>query len=126
MIDALIGGKLYGSVTVRTAKNGSRFATAKVRVTTVTGEGMFVNVIAFAAPTVASLLALTEGDSVALSGELTPKVWTDKNGEARPSLDLLAHAVLTAYQVTRKRQATQGSAESLEIPQAVVASGRAS
>jgi single-stranded DNA-binding protein len=104
MIDGLIGGKLYGTASVRTAKNGNRFATAKVRVTTVTGEGLFVNVIAFAAPAVEALLALTDGDSVALSGELTPKVWTDKHGEARPSLDLVAHAVLTAYHVTRKRQ----------------------
>jgi single-stranded DNA-binding protein len=110
MIDALIAGKLYGTPTERAAKNGSRFATAKVRVTTVSGEGLFVNVIAFAASAVESLLALTEGDSVALSGELTPKVWTDKNGEARPSLDLVAHAVLTAYHVTRKRLAVRAEA----------------
>jgi single-stranded DNA-binding protein len=110
MIDALVAGKLYGTAAVREAKNGSRFATAKVRVTTVTGEGLFVNVIAFAAPAVESLLALADGDSVALSGELTPKVWMDKNGDARPSLDLVAHAVLTAYHVTRKRQAVREEA----------------
>jgi single-stranded DNA-binding protein len=95
---------------VRTAKHGNRFATVKVRVTTVTGEGFFINVIAFAAPAVDSLFALSDGDSVALSGELTPKVWVDKNGDARPSLDLVAHAVLTAYHVTRKRQAAREEA----------------
>lgn len=110
MIDALLAGRLYGTVAVRTAKNGSRFATAKVRVTTSTGESLFVNVIAFAATAVEALLALTDGDSVALSGELTPKVWTDKNGEARPALDLVAHAILTAYHVTRKRQAVKDEA----------------
>jgi hypothetical protein len=59
MIDALIAGKLYGTVSVRTAKNGNRFATAKVRVTTATGEPLFVNVIALAAPAVEALLAPT-------------------------------------------------------------------
>ena len=78
--------------------------------TTVPGEGLFVNLIAFAAPAVESLLALTDGDSVALSGELTLKAWTDKSGEARPSLDLVAHAVLTAYHISRKRQAVRGEA----------------
>ena len=42
---------------------------------------------------------------MALSGSLTPKAWTDRSGEARPALDMVAHAVLTAYHVTRKRQA---------------------
>jgi single-stranded DNA-binding protein len=111
VIDALIAGKLYGTPIERAAKNGNRFATAKVRVATVTGDGYFVNVIAFARPAVDALLALTDGDSVALSGELTPKIWTDKNGEARPALDLVAHAVLTAYHVSRKRQAIRNESE---------------
>jgi single-stranded DNA-binding protein len=110
VIDALIAGKLYGTPTERAAKNGNRFATAKVRVASVTGDGYFVNVIAFARAAVDALLALADGDSVALSGELTPKVYTDKNGAARPSLDLVAHAVLTVYHVTRKRQAVKAEA----------------
>ena len=42
-----------------------------------------------------------------LAGELTPKVWTDKDGVARPVLDVLAHAVLSAYSVARKRKAVR-------------------
>ncbi|MCX7178894.1 MAG: hypothetical protein NTX56_09030 [Proteobacteria bacterium] len=37
-----------------------------------------------------------------------PKAWTDRNGETKPSLDMVAHAVLTTYHVTRKRQAVSG------------------
>jgi single-stranded DNA-binding protein len=111
VIDALVGGKVYGQPAQRTDKNGKPFATAKVRVATVTGDGFFVNVIAFARPAVDALLALADGDSVALSGELTPKIWTDKNGEARPALDLVAHAVLTTYHVSRKRQAIRNESE---------------
>lgn len=29
------------------------------------------------------------------SAHMTPKIWTDKEGNARPSLDLLAHACST-------------------------------
>jgi len=81
-----------------------------VRAAGADGESLFVNVIAFADDVRAALLALDDGDSIALSGALTPKVWTDKNDEARPALDMVAHAVLTAYHVKRKRQAVQRQA----------------
>ncbi|MGB6488764.1 MAG: hypothetical protein WBE91_17930, partial [Steroidobacteraceae bacterium] len=59
---------------------------------------------------VTALLALQDGDSGALAGELTPKVYTPQSGEPRPSLDLLAHAVLTEYHIARKRNAVQEAA----------------
>ena len=105
MIDGLIAGKLYGQPTERTSKSGKPFALAKVRAAGGDGESLFVNVIAFDAAPCTALLALGDGDSVALSGSLTPKVWTDKEGNARPGLDLVAHQVLTAYHVTRRRNA---------------------
>ena len=105
MIDALIAGRLYGKPAERTTSAGKPFATAKVRVSTRDGDALFVNVIAFAESAVTALLALSDGDSIALTGELTPKVYTPNSGEPRPSLDLLAHAVLTEYHVSRKRQA---------------------
>ncbi|MGA7540619.1 MAG: hypothetical protein WBW93_17820 [Steroidobacteraceae bacterium] len=57
-------------------------------------------------------MALSAGDSVALSGELSVKVFTPQNGEPRPSLDLLAHGVLTEYHVARKRKAAAQEARS--------------
>ncbi|GCB02946.1 single-stranded DNA-binding protein [Ralstonia sp. SET104] len=110
MIDGLIGGKLYGTAEERTGKSGKAFVTAKVRAAGGDGETLFVNVITFSRTVGDALLALEDGDSVALSGVLTPKVWTDKNGETRPALDMVAHAVLTAYHVKRKRQAVQHQA----------------
>lgn len=109
MIDGLIGGKLYGQPTERTSKTGKPFAIAKVRAAAGDGESLFVNVIAFDDAPVAALLGLSDGDSVALSGSLTPKVWTDKEGNTRPSLDMVAHQVLTAYHVKRKRAAMDTS-----------------
>lgn len=110
MIDGLIGGKVYGKPGERTGQNGTRFVTAKVRAAAGDGESLFVNVIAFNADARAALLALDDGDSVSLSGTLTPKVWTDKNGDAHPALDMVAHAILTAYHVKRKRHAVQRQA----------------
>ena len=45
---------------------------------------------------------------MSISGALTPKAWTDRNGEVKPSLDMVAHALLTTYHVTRKRKAVSG------------------
>lgn len=116
MIDALISGKLYGQPKQMTSKAGKPFATAKVRATAGEGDALFVNVIAFDADTVAALLSLGDGDSVALAGSLTPKVWTDKEGNSRPAVDLVAHQVLTAYHVTRKRKAVQKPLEQRQPP----------
>jgi single-stranded DNA-binding protein len=107
MIDGLIAGRLYGTAQRRTGQNGKTFVTAKVRAASSDGESLFVNVITFSESAGAALLGLDDGDSVALAGTLTPKVWTDKHGEARPALDMVAHGVLTAYHVRRKRKAVQ-------------------
>lgn len=112
MIDALIAGRLHHAAQSRTSSAGKRFATATVRAALRDGASVFVSIIAFDEAPVAALLALAAGDSVALAGELTPKVYTPKDGgEPRPSLDLLAHQVLTEYHVTRKRKAVQDAAE---------------
>ncbi|CAJ3220086.1 single-stranded DNA-binding protein [Burkholderia pseudomallei] len=111
MLDALASGKLYGKPGERTGPSGRPFVTAKVRVPAGDGEALFVNVIAFSDGAKAALLALDDGDSVALAGTLTPKVWTDRNGDAKPALDMVAHAVLTAYHVKHKRVAMQGSTD---------------
>lgn len=105
MIDGLITGKVFGQPKQGQGKNGM-YATAKVRVTT-DQDTIFINVICFNEKTCTQLLALQDGDAVALSGSLTPKVWEAKDG-ARPVLDMVAHGVLTAYHVSRKRKAIQG------------------
>lgn len=120
MIDALIAGKLQGQPAQRIGKTGKPFVTAKVR--THVGDGdVFVNVITFSESSKAALLALNDGDSVALSGALKPTAWTDREGVARPSLDMTVSAVLTAYHVTKKRKAVEDAASS--IPQTTTRQG---
>ncbi|NML18126.1 single-stranded DNA-binding protein [Azohydromonas caseinilytica] len=110
MIEGLVSGKVYGRPEQRVGTNsGKPFATAKVRAATSNGETLFVNVLAFDATAQAALLALSDGDAVSLAGTLTPKVWTDREGQARPALDMVASQVLTAYQVKRKRDAVSST-----------------
>ena len=45
-----------------------------------------------------------QAQRIALAGALTPKVWTDKQGNTRPALDMVATQVLTAYHAARKQQ----------------------
>lgn len=107
MIEGLIAGVLVGLAETRQGKNGTTFALAKVKATAGDGESLMVNVIAFTTEASAALTALDDGDAVSLAGALTPKVWTDKQGNTRPALDMVATQVLTAYHATRKQQALQ-------------------
>ena len=95
MIDGLVAGRLYGEAERRTDKAGKAYSLAKVRASTAEGEMLFVNVIAFDDDLCASLHRLHDGDSVALSGSLNPRVWTDKLGNARPALDMVAHRLIS-------------------------------
>ena len=104
MIEALVSGKLHGQATQKTARSGNPFTTAKVRVPA-GDEAIFCNVIAFSDSAQAALLALGDGDAVALAGTLKPGVWVDQRGQARPSLDMTAAQVLTVYHLKRRRAA---------------------
>jgi single-stranded DNA-binding protein len=108
MLDALVAGRIHGTPSERTSSSGKSYATCKVRVSLRDGSTVFASVIAFEAGVVNAILAFADGDSVAIAGELTPKVWSDKDGTARPQLDVLAHAVLSAYSVARKRRTVRG------------------
>ncbi len=116
MIEGLITGTLVGLAEQRQGKNDTSFVLAKVKAVPGEGESLIVNVIAFAAEACAALLALDEGDTLAVSGALSPKVWTDKQGNTRPALDMVASQVLTVYHVDRKRAATGGLSNPTEIP----------
>ena len=108
MIDGLIAGRLHGAAESRVDRHKQPFVVARVKASGGEGESVFVNVIAFEAPVCEQLLVLGDGDAVALSGSLTPRVWTDKQGKHRPALDMVAHQVLTAYHLGQRRAATRG------------------
>ena len=95
MIEGLISGHLVGLAETRQGKNGSSFTLAKVKASTSETDHIIVNVITFSTEASSALLALDDGDALAVSGSLTPKVWTDKQGNTRPALDMIATKILT-------------------------------
>ena len=105
MINGLVAGKLLGPAEPRRDKAGKPFAVAKVLAASGDGETLIVNVIAFESAVCAALQALGEGEPLALAGGLSPRVWTDKQGNTRPALDMVAHRVLTAYDASNTRSA---------------------
>ena len=107
MIDALISGKVFTSPKTGTGQSGKQYAACRVRAPASNGDSVIVSVIAFDAMA-QKLQTLQEGDSVAIAGAMNPKAFTDKTtGEPRPSLDMVASQVMTAYQYTKRRQASQ-------------------
>ena len=114
MIDGLISGRLFGTAQVRTGQHGTHFVTCRVRASAGDGEQLFINVIAFDDTVKDTLQALDDGDSVSLTGALTPKVWTDKQGNVKPALDMVAHAVLTVYHASDKRRLIRGEENALD------------
>lgn len=107
MIDALIAGRLRGVPTFRTASNGTPFASFRLAANDRNGASVLCSCIAFSATAYATVQALNDGDSVAVSGEATFKTWEGSDGTPRHGLDVLVHGVLTAYHVGRKRKASE-------------------
>lgn len=96
MIDGLVSGRLSGLAETREGKNATHFVVAKVRALASDGQSVVINVIAFAPEACAALMALDDGDALSLSGSLVPKVWTDKQGNNKAALDMVAVGVLSA------------------------------
>lgn len=109
-IEALILGKLHQRPEERIGQifgRSSRQLRAPV-------AGVFVNVVAFSDTACRALLALEAGDSLALAGTLKPGAWIDRDGNAKPSLDLVAAQVLTTYGLKKKREAVAAACQRQE------------
>ena len=115
-IEALILGKLHQRAEQRTSKAGRPFVTAKARAAAGDGDAVFVNVIAFSESACAALLTLDAGDSLVLAGTLKSGAWSDRDGNARPSVDLVAAQVLTVYALKKKRDAIAQTGERPSAP----------
>ena len=104
MITAIIHGNILGTPEKLLTKYDKIYARAKLRVVS-DGIGDFVNVVCFEEALCSVLLALTDGDSVALSGTLKVKAYVDKTCTPRASIDMVVRAIMTPYQVIDKLDA---------------------
>ena len=94
MIDGLIAGQMFGDPERRAGKANTSFVVAKVKAQAGDGEICLINVIAFDISVCQQLMDMRDGCAVALAGSLTPKVWTDKQGNSRAAMDMIANKLL--------------------------------
>jgi len=111
MIESLLSGKLVGTPERRTSKGGKPYVQARMRVPAGAEEVHFARLTAFSDTACTALLALGDGDALAVAGTLKVGVWTPQGGEPRPNLDMVAVQVLTVYHLERRRRAMQGDDE---------------
>lgn len=107
MIDALISGRMRGALSVRTSATGKPFALWRMATTDKNGDGVLCSCIAFSQTAIDGAQRLSDGDSIAVSGEVAISVWKGSDGTQRHGLDVLVHGVLTAYHLGRKRKASE-------------------
>jgi len=105
MIDVLVAGRFVGAAVERTASSGKTFVTSKLRAADSDGETQFINIVAFDASVKSALLALADGDGISVSGAMKISTFEARDATTRVSINVVATAVLSAYQVKHKREA---------------------
>lgn len=107
MIDALISGRMRGTLSMRTTTTGKPFALWRISTTDKNGAGVQCSCIAFSQTAIDAAQRLSDGDSIAVSGEAAISTWQGNDGTQRHGLDVTVHGVLTAYHLGRKRKASE-------------------
>lgn len=103
--EALLTGKLFQRAEERISKAGKPYVTARVRVPVSDAEAVFVNVICFSESGCAALLALSDGDSVSITGSIKPTAWLDRSSNPCAGLAMTASQVMSVYAARAKRKA---------------------
>jgi single-stranded DNA-binding protein len=100
---AMANGTLQGKPQTRTASTGRTYATATVRTPTgKDGAALYISVKVFSDEACAALLVLNDGDAVSCAGTLEVKAYAAKDGQPRPSVDMIANAVQTLADAKRR------------------------
>ncbi len=107
MLSALASGQIVRAPKTGTSASGTRWCNTTIRCATGQDrEGAaltaFVNVLAFG-ETAEQLSRLGQGDSISVQGPLKPTEYQTKDGEARHGLEIIANALLTPYQLRKRR-----------------------
>ena len=106
MIRALLTGTLYGEPQARTSKNGSQFATAKVKADGKDGTVLWIGIIAFN-DLADRLLTLEANNAVALSGKLEVNAYVAKDGSPAAGLSVVCDELAALKAKPRPKPAPQ-------------------
>lgn len=107
-VTALVTGKLIADPERRTGAGGKPYTLAKLIAHDGEADSL-VSLIAFGSAA-EQLGALTKGDALAVNGRAKAKTWQAGDGSTRAGLSVTADAVMTPYQLTRKRAKVQADA----------------
>lgn len=111
MFDTLLSGRLRGAPKLRTAANGSPYATFRLGVPNKSGESLLCSCVTFSKTAIAAIECLDDGDSIAVTGEAAISTWNGSDGASRYGLDVVVHGAMSAYHVGRKRKAAGSAAD---------------
>lgn len=98
MIDLMVAGRLCGKPTVRAAFNGKPlFSTFKVEAVDKNGQRLFFGCITYSKTVLQAVQHLSEGDSIAMTGEIDLANWRGCDGTKQRWLDMTVCSVLTGH-----------------------------
>jgi hypothetical protein len=107
VIDVLVAGRLFAKPVQRTARTGSgQFVTAKVVAATSDGT-LLVSLLAFDPELQAQLLDLDAGASLSITGPMKAHTYTDRDGAAQVSLEVIVQTINPLRHIKRKREPEQ-------------------
>ena len=115
-LDILATGMLVSDPQRRTGQSGKPFATALLRVPCEDAERALVSVIVFNASILEATMAHAKGDTIAVAGRAKLSSWSDKDGDAKHGLSVVADRCLTPYAVTQQRRRERGETETEPDP----------
>lgn len=98
MMQASAYGRLASDPREITTKSGKPMAVARIAVQMGDDDTLWLNVIAFGSMA-EMLLKHGKGEFISISGRVQKKSWTDKEGQARESLEIVADTIVSARTV---------------------------
>jgi single-stranded DNA-binding protein len=99
----IVSGALFRAPQSKISKTGKVYAIAKIREGTGDAARWF-NCIAFAESAVEELLQLSDGDPIAIAGEIDAELYKPEGGEVRLAWKITVDAVLSARKKPREKQ----------------------
>jgi len=111
MIDALISGKLIKTPELRTGQSGKFYTQLLLSVSVGEEKPVIVSGMAFES-TAEKIAKLQKGDALSVIGSLKPTEWIDKTtGETKHGLSITVNNSLTAYDIKKRKQATESASK---------------
>jgi single-stranded DNA-binding protein len=113
-IYCLIQGELHRDPVQRASASGKTFVTCNIK-SIRDGDTTWCSVITFSEDAMAELLRLKAGDAVSVQGKLKVGICQKDGSDPRPSLDVVASAVVGLKPKPRTRQPRQARTDGREF-----------